>query len=56
MILPPSPDEVAKVLTQMRELGTLHEVKAKGTDQDEAELRAHQRDVKRRSRARLGRN
>jgi hypothetical protein len=52
VILPPSLQDVVEVLKQFRQLGTLHEVKAKGTDEDEAELREHQREVKRRSRAR----
>ena len=49
MILPPSPAAVAKVT---KRLGAPRDVKLLKTEQDEAELRAWQNEVKRRSRAR----
>ena len=52
MILLPDLDETAKALEQLRQRGTVREVRAKGTEQDEAELREWQRDVQQRSRAR----
>lgn len=52
MILPPSKAEVDKATERLRQVGTVREVKAKGTEADEAELRQWQREVKQRSRAR----
>ncbi len=53
MILPPTLTDAIDALEQLRQRATVRVVRARGTQQDEEELRAWQREMKRRSRARL---
>lgn len=54
MILWPDPLKVAEAAAKLRQRGTVRDVPEKGKAEDEAELRAFQRESKRRSRARKG--